>query len=231
MKKLKYFAARKPLAERPEFEYYPTPKSLVWELLKVEEFPKEIWEPACGEHAISEALEAAGHIVKSTDIRSGTDFLTTQEKVPCIVTNPPFNLWDEFVRKAKQSCDRFAFLGKITLLAAHRRHKNGIWTGLKRLLVFDRQIDYHAPKRDDGLFHKGYLATGWFVWDMSWEEPWWRTQLLDVNKYCTLPYITSERAAPREESRAVRPGFSSLSKENRSGPCRGSGPECQGPPP
>ena len=55
-----------------------------------------IWEPACGDGAMSRILEAAGHTVISTDLvdrgygRGGHDFLADHETMADhIVTNPP----------------------------------------------------------------------------------------------------------------------------------------------
>jgi hypothetical protein len=66
---------------RAPFEFYPTPPEAVRALLSVEKFDGPVWEPACGNGAISRELAAAGHEVVSTDLqdygfgRSGIDFL------------------------------------------------------------------------------------------------------------------------------------------------------------
>jgi hypothetical protein len=65
--------------------------------LSVEHFEGTIWEPACGDGAISKVLEAAGYDVISTDLidrgfgQGGVDFLkTTKALGRNIVTNPPY---------------------------------------------------------------------------------------------------------------------------------------------
>jgi len=66
-------------AERDHF--YPTPPEGTRALLRVEKFEGTIWEPACGDGAISRELEAVGHTVLSTDLidrgygTAGVDFL------------------------------------------------------------------------------------------------------------------------------------------------------------
>ena len=92
--------------ERREGDFYPTPPEATRALAIVEPFPNEIWEPACGEGAISEVLKSYGFHVISTDIeRRGyggqLDFLAA-DIAPCkaIVTNPPFSLAEPFIRKA-----------------------------------------------------------------------------------------------------------------------------------
>lgn len=59
---------------------------------------KKIWEPACGDGAISKVLEAAGYDVISTNINdrgygeTDVDFLKTlNRRADVIVTNPPFD--------------------------------------------------------------------------------------------------------------------------------------------
>lgn len=62
-------------------DFYPTPAPMTQALLSVEKFEGEIWEPACGDGAISRELEVAGYKVTSTDLIdrkfgiSGRDFL------------------------------------------------------------------------------------------------------------------------------------------------------------
>lgn len=78
-------------------EFYPTPPEAARALLSVESFDGDIWEPACGDGAISEVLVGAGYDVVSTDLiaygygEAGVDFLTqTKARAKHIVTNPPY---------------------------------------------------------------------------------------------------------------------------------------------
>lgn len=45
--------------KRAAYEFYPTPPEATRALLSVESFDGAIWEPACGDGAISEVLKAA----------------------------------------------------------------------------------------------------------------------------------------------------------------------------
>jgi len=45
--------------KRAAYEFYPTPPEATRALLSVECFEGDIWEPACGDGAISKVLEAA----------------------------------------------------------------------------------------------------------------------------------------------------------------------------
>jgi hypothetical protein len=77
--------------------FYPTPPRGVLALLARESFAGKIWEPACGDGAISRVLEAAGFEVISTDLvdrgygLGGHDFLADHATLADhIITNPPF---------------------------------------------------------------------------------------------------------------------------------------------
>jgi hypothetical protein len=91
--------------KRRELDFYPTPEKGTLALLAVESFGPKIWEPACGDGAMSKVISAAGYDVLSTDIRTdtgfghgGIDFLkTTKCPVDAIITNPPFNLSPQFI--------------------------------------------------------------------------------------------------------------------------------------
>ena len=101
--------SRSPRGRAP-FEFYPTPPEATRALLSVEQFDGDIWEPACGDGAISQVLVDAGYSVVSTDLidrgygQGGHDFLkSTWALGKHIITNPPYGthgLGDAFVRRA-----------------------------------------------------------------------------------------------------------------------------------
>ena len=51
-------------------DFYPTPPEATEALLNRYEFNRDIWEPACGDGAISKVLDAKGHDVISTDLNN-----------------------------------------------------------------------------------------------------------------------------------------------------------------
>lgn len=186
----KAYANRKPLDQRPEADFYSTPYCLTWKLLELNQFDPylETYEPACGNGAISSQLKKHGFIkVIEDDIRlTKKDFLNCKEHYPQIITNPPFSLFDEFVIKAKECSNKFAFIFKTNFFGAHSRYKNGIWDNLKSVYIFDRQIDYRSPLRDDGKVHCGNLITGWGIWDSTWDKDYWTTKVISIQDYCKL---------------------------------------------
>lgn len=83
--------------KRAAYEFYPTPPEATRALLSVEQFDGSIWEPACGDGAISKVLTEAGYQVVSTDLidrgygAGGHDFLkSTTPLAKNIITNPPY---------------------------------------------------------------------------------------------------------------------------------------------
>lgn len=110
-------------------DFYETPYQATRALIEQLSIPEEmtIWEPACGNGAISLVLESHGYEVISSDIRGDPshDFLKDdlERGVHWIITNPPFNLADDFIRRAWEAKVPFAFLLKATFwnTAAHGR--------------------------------------------------------------------------------------------------------------
>jgi hypothetical protein len=193
----KAYASKKSEKERPESDFYSTPVSLTWELLKLPIIKNinTVLEPACGGNAISDELIKADKIVVSTDIRTGTDFLNTNKfdiNFDAVITNPPFSLFDKFVTHAKEVAPIVIMIAKTNFFGAYQRNVNGIWHDLSHVYIFNRQVDYRSPYRDDGLFHVGNLITGWFVWQKEWSDTHgevWETSIIDVQKYATLGQI------------------------------------------
>lgn len=83
---------------RRDHDFYPTPPEPTQALLPwMAEWPKRVWEPACGDGGIAQPLMRGGFDVVGTDLidrgfgHGGVDFLQTSElRAPSIVTNPPF---------------------------------------------------------------------------------------------------------------------------------------------
>lgn len=114
--------------KRAESDFYPTPPEATQALLDFLKLPKGtvIWEPACGEQHMAEVMRLNGYEVLTTDIQTGTDYLTA-ERMECdwIITNPPFSLADQFIRRSIEHGKPFALL-----------LKSQYWHAKKRLALF-----------------------------------------------------------------------------------------------
>ncbi len=143
-------------------------------------FKNEIWEPACGDGAISKVLEQRGYVVNSTDLidrgyGSVLDFLHPETKSLFkgkfdIITNPPYCLAESFVRTAVEYVDqengKVAMLLKLSFLEGKSRQKMFKETPLWRVFVFSKRISFGTNEREPG---PGMLAYAWFVWDKSYK--------------------------------------------------------------
>jgi hypothetical protein len=166
--------------QRQKDDFYPTPARAIESLLRAESFEGDIWEPACGDGAISEPLEAAGYEVVSTDLvdrgygESGVDFLMEwQCRAPNIVTNPPFKLAVPFVRKALDlTSGKVCMLLKIAFLEGQERAGLFAESPLARVHVFSQRLAFvpgtreqHAAKQGKTFDGGGMMAFAWFVWE------------------------------------------------------------------
>lgn len=150
--------------KRNASDFYPTPPEATQALLdflKLDEGTR-VWEPACGEGHMAEVLEKNGCIVRATDLQLGTDFLETDENFSeWIITNPPFSLAEQFIRKCAGYNVPFALL-----------LKSQYWHAAKRAALFSEITPaYILPLtwRPDFLFKtrgsgSPFMDVIWCVW-------------------------------------------------------------------
>ena len=112
-------------------DFYATPRDCTVALLKNYQRLFEgswVWEPACGDGAISKVLEQHRLDVISTDLHDrgygegGMNFLTADCHCGSIITNPPFSLAANFIARAASKEVPFAMLLKSTYWHASSRY-------------------------------------------------------------------------------------------------------------
>ena len=135
--------------------------------------PRQVWECACGDGALARMLVDAGYEVFASDLidrgygMGGVDFLTAPLRGDAIVTNPPFILADEFIRRANFMGVRYMAL----LLRA------GFFNGPDRKKLWDEwpPARIHNLGWRPDLFGIGEpderCKVTWFIWDRSHQEP------------------------------------------------------------
>lgn len=162
---------------RPENDFYPTPPEATLALLAREKFTGTIWEPACGDGAISRVLLEAGYNVYSSDLIDrgyGTaphDFLHSKINADNIVTNPPFVLAQEFVEKALASTNgKVAMLCKLAFLEGQKRKAFFENTPLARVHVFSKRVNFYR-EGERGKLGTSMIAFAWYVWEHGHEGP------------------------------------------------------------
>ena len=163
-------------------DFFPTPAWATFALLDNEKLSGDVWECACGDGAMSRVIEASGNQVISTDLYhrgygdAGIDFLSTNRVVDNIVTNPPYNAAEAFVKIGlNQSRKKFALLLRLAFLEGANR-ANTIFAAAppSRVWVFSERITFYLA----GAERKGSGTTAyaWFVWDkdapLSTELKW-----------------------------------------------------------
>ena len=165
------------------YDFHPTQPEFVHVLLQEVDFRGGIWEPACGNGAMSKILEERfGAIrVRSSDIYNhgygliGVDFLAEMEPVDNIVTNPPFTLATEFVEKALSLArHKVAMLIKINFAWGIDRYGRIFVVNPPNLVLV-------LPRRMRNMHTGGHYSFdhAWFVWDqkeigpteMRWVDP------------------------------------------------------------
>lgn len=152
-------------------DFFPTPAWATHALIDNEEFVGDIWESACGNGAMSEVLETTGNKVISSDLidrgygEGDHDFLESWRKAPNIITNPPYNAAEGFVRAGlEKASKKFALLLRLAFLEGANRQRT-IFTDAppSRVWVFSERITFYPA----GAVQKGTGTTAyaWFVWD------------------------------------------------------------------
>lgn len=154
-------------------EFYPTPQWATAALISYEEFTSDIWEPACGDGAMSEVLKKTDCKIYSSDLYDrgygdgGIDFLRSNKHATNIVTNPPYALAAQFVHHGlKQSKAKLALLLRLAFLESRSRYQEIFSKSPPaRVYVFTERITFY-PK---GAERKGTGTTAycWMVWDKS----------------------------------------------------------------
>lgn len=180
--------------KRKPSDFYPTPPAATVAVIpRLGLKPGAlIGEPACGTGEIAMVLEAKGFEVVASDLRhtgyglGGYDYLNGDEAtdgslgwlaeyglLDAIVTNPPFNLAEAFIRKAVQQAPVVAMLLKSNYWHTANRvqlKKDCPPTGAHELtwrLAFLESERGKSPLMD----------CTWFVWDQS-KPPLPESQLL-----------------------------------------------------
>lgn len=171
---------------REKDDFYPTPDALTDPLIERYRvwLQHGVWEPACGDGAICQALTRHGLRSVGTDLvdrgygESRRDFLLETrppDGVEAIVTNPPFRLWREFAEHALSFNVRFvALLGRLQLLEGKRVSALFQRSHLTSVLVSTGRVNMlpvvdGVRAADKG--HNGMIAWAWFVWERDCGSP------------------------------------------------------------
>jgi hypothetical protein len=170
-------------------DFFPTPSWATEALIDNERFEGEVWECACGNGAMSEVLETASPSIYSSDLYdrgygdAGVDFLTARNRFDHIVTNPPYNAAEGFVKAGLELANKkFALLLRLAFLeGANRQRTIFDIAPPSRVWVFSERITFYPAGAE--VMGSGTTAYAWFVWDkdaptgteLKWFKPGYKT--------------------------------------------------------
>ena len=177
--------------EERGLDSYPTPPEAVLALMSVEALPERLWEPACGAGNIVKVLRQHGRRVLATDIeRRGCpdsqqlDFMQDgavrpanslgqfdTDKIPAIVTNPPFYLLRKgWVERCLSFCPDVYLLARLQFLEGASDWRSQVLekSGLRRIYVFRDRLPMMHREGWDGPKASSRMAFAWFCWRRGW---------------------------------------------------------------
>jgi hypothetical protein len=155
---------------------YTTPAVAVEALLRVEQIPHRIWEPAAGRGAIVNVLRDHGHAVIASDVfdYGGLHFVRDflgESKAPagcdCVLTNPPFQIAERFVAHALELSPLVIMLLRLAFLESERRCSILEGRGLARVHVFRKRLPMMHRDQWAGRKANSGMAFCWMIWDRS----------------------------------------------------------------
>lgn len=178
-------------SERREGDFYPTPDWVADALLdncsNDYRFAGDVWECACGKGDLAERIKKKCPLAKvyASDLYnrgygdSGIDFLKSRRNADWIVTNPPFEMGFEFMRRARKLARKgFALLFPLRYLAGKRR--SGFYKECppNRIIVIPGKVDFTGAGN-------AKMEFCWFLWDerldreckVIWHSPEDKNQL------------------------------------------------------
>lgn len=166
-------------------DFFPTPAWATEALIDNESFSGDLWECACGNGAMSEVLRRAAPNIYSSDLydrgygEAGVDFLVADKRCDNIVTNPPYNAAEGFLRSGlKLARRKFALLLRLAFLEGANRQKTIFSVNPpSRVWVFSERITFYPAGAE--VKGSGTTAYAWFIWDkeapqgteLKWFEP------------------------------------------------------------
>jgi hypothetical protein len=178
-------------------DFYATPAWVTEALLQRVRFRGPVWEPCCGDGAMSTVLAAGGYAVVSTDLAergfgtSAIDFLACRampEGCRSIVTNPPYGETGSHKGQAKSPLAMLAFIRHALALSASVQ-------GQLALLV---RLQWIAGRRAaDALSAGPFAATIILTRRIQWFDMGARTNAAQHHHaWVVFDYAHPEGAAP-----------------------------------
>jgi len=141
-----------------------------------------IWECAEGKGNLVNALRGLGYQVVGSDILTGRNFLEWQpDNFNCIVTNPPFSIKQEFLKRCYQLGKPFALLLPLATFETEKRQSLFKRYGLE-IIFMPNRVNFEIPS---GKGTGAWFATAWF------------TNWLSIGRELTFSQIATKRCSQK----------------------------------
>jgi hypothetical protein len=159
-------------------DFYTEPKWAVEALFNAVRFVGPIHDGACGGGNIPTVARDMGIGGTGADVvdrgfgEVGVDFLKDDRSWSNIVTNPPFQLCEQFIRHALQVAEhKVAVLVRLAFLEGQdRRERLFVPHPPARVLVFSRRVSM-PPGGMSIKAEGGKTAYAWIIWSADWDGP------------------------------------------------------------
>jgi hypothetical protein len=157
--------------DRATNDWYREPGWVVDALLNVESFHGLSHDPACGGGTIPKTMQARGFECSGSDIEdrgfgfTGLDFFKSSLSVGNIVSNPPYNVLQEWVdHSLRCASHKVAVIARLAFLESSKRKSWFESRPLARVWVSSKRVSM-PPGGTDIKASGGSIAYAWFVFE------------------------------------------------------------------
>ena len=176
-----------------DFDFYPTPPWATRALFEsgFKLLPNEVvWEPACGMGHMEDTIKEfhPPQNVIGTDLIHGQDFFEQNIEADWIMTNPPFDIINDFTVHALETAKRgVAMFVRYPFLETQKRyerifskyHPTSIYQFYERVKLNQNFVSRTGPSA---------VVYVWVIWDNLHQGP------------CTFQYVTKKQNELEKES-------------------------------
>ena len=150
--------------KRKEYDFYPTP-DWCFENLQLDWIRfKEAHEACRGDGRIVSFLQSKGIPTTYSEIREGKSFFDWGGYTDLILTNPPFNEAQEFVRYSLTRANTVIMLLRLGFLSSIKRKQFNQINKPTGLIILSKRPSFVEGRSDNSDY-------AWFIWDKTDRTP------------------------------------------------------------
>lgn len=162
--------------QRNDSDYYVEPRWCIRSLIEKVNFNGSIHDPACGGGTIPKEFIEKGFLASGADKKDRgygitIDFFKDTNVYENIVSNPPYRLSEEFIKKGLRSAnERVAILARIAFLNGQRRFKLYTERPPEKVVILSRRPSM-PPGGMNIIPQGGKTDFCWIVWNNKYTGP------------------------------------------------------------